>query len=89
MRSVTTHWSCVVVHPNPGGFEVTSYPVIDRPPVFAGADQVIVAVVSDTTTPVNVGASGTPSGTTVDCADTPPNVGALSESVTDAVTATA
>lgn len=78
----------MVMHPKPDGFEVTSYPVIDRPPVFAGADQEIVAVVSDTTTPSRVGASGTPNGTTVDCADTPPNVGALSADVTEAVTAT-
>ena len=71
-ETVQTSWA--VVHPKPEGDDVTSYVVIDCPPVFTGALHEIVADVSDTTTPVSVGASGIPKGTTCELLDTAPNV---------------
>jgi len=70
---VTTHVSVpVVVQPKPLGVDETVYPVIDCPPVFEGAAHVKVTVVPSTVTEDNVGASGIPSGTTVESADNRP-----------------
>ena len=38
MRPVTVHEVVAVVHWNEPGEEVTVYPVIDAPPLLAGAD---------------------------------------------------